>query len=291
MRREIFAVMGASGKVGGHTALHLRKTGASVRAIVRQPGKGEALKREGCEVAVGDLDDTAALTTAFSEASACFVMLPPLFDPAPAFDEARRFIASLAAALRSAAPDRVVALSTIGAQPRNTNLLSQLTMLENELSALPIPVTFLRAAWFLENSSHDLQSARADGVIRSFLQPLDKPFPMVATADVGRLAAQSMQQQRTGARVMELEGPERVTPNRLAECFSKALAHAVRAEAPPRSSWETLFREHGMNNPLPRIAMLDGFNEGWIEFETGPAHSLKGDTTAEVVIEDLARNA
>ena len=69
MSREIFAVMGASGKVGGHTALRLREAGASVRAIVRQPEKGEALKREGCEVAIGDLDDTAALTTALSGAS------------------------------------------------------------------------------------------------------------------------------------------------------------------------------------------------------------------------------
>ena len=160
-------------------------------------------------------------------------------------------------------------------------------MLENELSALPIAITFLRAAWFLENSSHDLQSARADGVIRSFLQPLDKPFPMVATADVGRLAAQSMQSQWTGARVLELEGPERVTPNRLAQCFSKALGRAVRAEAPPRSSWEPLFREQGMNNPFPRIAMLDGLNEGWIEFENGQAGSRKGEVALKTVLQAL----
>jgi NAD(P)H dehydrogenase (quinone) len=28
-----------------------------------------------------------------------------------------------------------------------------------------------------------------------------------------------------------------------------------------------------MKNPLPRMQMLDGFNEGWMEFERGEAGS------------------
>jgi hypothetical protein len=38
-----------------------------------------------------------------------------------------------------------------------------------------------------------------------------------------------------------------------------------------------LFRSQGMTNPTPRIRMLDGFNEGWIEFENGEASSRKGE--------------
>jgi hypothetical protein len=34
-----------------------------------------------------------------------------------------------------------------------------------------------------------------------------------------------------------------------------------------RETWETIFLAQGMKNPLPRMQMLDGFNEGWIEFE------------------------
>ena len=30
-----------------------------------------------------------------------------------------------------------------------------------------------------------------------------------------------------------------------------------------------------MKNPTPRIQMLDGFNEGWIEFESGKANSIE----------------
>jgi len=30
-----------------------------------------------------------------------------------------------------------------------------------------------------------------------------------------------------------------------------------------------------MKNPIPRIQMLDGFNDGWIEFESGERGSRK----------------
>jgi hypothetical protein len=46
-----------------------------------------------------------------------------------------------------------------------------------------------------------------------------------------------------------------------------------------------------MQNPLPRIRMLDGFNEGWIDFERGAANSRKGATRLETVLESLIERA
>ena len=65
--------------------------------------------------------------------------------------------------------------------------------MEQELHGLTIPVTFLRPAWFMENSAWDVASARDSGVIASFLQPVNKPVPMIATTDVGRVAAELIQ--------------------------------------------------------------------------------------------------
>jgi hypothetical protein len=39
-----------------------------------------------------------------------------------------------------------------------------------------------------------------------------------------------------------------------------------------------------MRNPEPRIQMLDGFNQGWIEFESGEAGSRKGAVTLKTVL-------
>jgi uncharacterized protein YbjT (DUF2867 family) len=122
---------------------------------------------------------------------------------------------ALHAALVQANPARVVYLSTIGAQANQSNLLTQHTIIEKAIGGLPNPVTFLRPAWFMENSSWDLAPAREQGVIPGFLQPLDKPVPMVGTADIGKVAAELLQGNWKGHRVVELEGPERV-PNKIA---------------------------------------------------------------------------
>ncbi len=231
--------------------------------------------------------DAGALASAFTGAEGVFVLPPPEFDPAPGFPEGRAIIAAVKRALELSKPKRVVCLSTIGAQATQTNLLTLRTLLEQALRELPIPVTFLRPAWFMENFSWDLPSARDRGVIASFLQPLDKPVPVIATADVGRVAAELIQQDWTGSRVVELEAARRVTPREVGATFAKLLGRSVAVEAVPRETWDALFRSQGMKNPEPRIRMLDGFNEGWIEFEGGQAASLKGSVT----LEDRAREA
>jgi len=61
----------------------------------------------------------------------------------------------------------------------------------------------------------------------------------------------------------------------------------VQVEAVPRAEREAEFRADGAQNPLPRAQMIDGFNEGWIEFEGGEAGSRKGDMPIEAVLRDL----
>jgi hypothetical protein len=92
-----------------------------------------------------------------------------------------------------------------------------------------------------------------------------------------------------GCRVVELE--DRISPNEVAATFAKILSHPVRAEAVPRETWASLFKSQGMRNPTPRIQMLDGFNEGWIEFERGESASAKGSVILETVLRGLVEAA
>jgi uncharacterized protein YbjT (DUF2867 family) len=282
----MFAITGVTGKVGGIVARALLDAKQPVRAVLRDPAKGGEWRKRGCEIAIADLSDAEALTAAFRGAEGVFVLLPPIFDPAPGFPEAQAIVAAVRAALETTHPARVVHLSTIGADATESNLLTQHAMMEQSLGELNTPVTFLRPAWFMENCSLDVDPARKTGVIPSFLQPLDKPVPMVATADIGRTAAKLIQETWRGRRVVELEGPQRVTPNDIAAIFSKLLGRPVRMEVVPRATWEGLFKSQGMKNPMPRIRMLDGFNEGWIKFERGEA-LLKGTVTLETVLQQL----
>jgi uncharacterized protein YbjT (DUF2867 family) len=284
----MYAVTGITGQVGGAAGRVLLNAGLSVRAVVRDAAKGAAWKKRGCEVAVADMNDASALTAAFTGVSGVFVLIPSSFDPEPGFPEVRAIIAALVSAIGAAKPPKVVFLSTIGAQATQPNLLSQLGLVEQALGSLTMPVCFLRAAWFMENSAWDVEPARDRGVISSFLQPLDKPVPMVATADIGRVAAELLQETWTGRRIVELEGPTRVTPNQIAATFAEIFGHPVRAEAVPRQTWEPLFKSQGMKHPEPRIQMLDGFNQGWIEFEQDETMRRNGRIGLKEVLTGLA---
>ena len=283
----MYAITGVTGKVGGVLARALLVEGQAVRAVVRDIAKGRAWAELGCEVALAEMEDAASLSAAFKGADGVFILPPSEFDPLPGFPEARAVIDAVKSALESALPGKVVCLSTIGAQASQPNLLTQRTLMVQALGKLPLSIAFLRPGWFMENAALDVASARDSGVIHSFLQPLDRVVPMVSTGDVGRVAAVLLQERWAGKRVVELEGPERVSPNTLAAAFSKALGSPVHAEIVPRERWESIFRAQGMRNPILRMKMIDGFNEGWIDFSDGGAHVRKGSTTIDQAVATL----
>lgn len=284
----MYAITGITGKVGGALANQLLTAGQPVRAIVRDIARATAWAERGCELVMAHMEDASSLTAAFDGAKGVFILPPSEFDPAPGFPEARAVIDAVSTALLQARPEKVVCLSTIGAQATESNLLSQRTLMEEALRKMPMPVAFLRPGWFMENAAWDVVSARDDGVICSYLQPLDKPFPMVATADVGRVAAELLQKTWSGVRVVELEGPHRISPNDIASAFSRVLNRPVHAEVVDRQTWESLFLSQGMKHPLPRMRMLDGFNEGWIEFESRPDDVMRGQVELDTVLTALA---
>ena len=286
-----YAIMGITGQVGGAVARHLLKNGKAVRGIVRDPAKACDWEAKGVELAAAESGDASALTEAFRGTEGAYVMLPPFFAPSPDFREARAIADALAQALGAAQPVKVVVLSTVGGhRDHGVGILAQLHILENTLANLPIPTTFLRAAWFMENALWDVEPAKA-GTISSFLQPLDRGIPMVATDDIGRVVAEALTSDWSGRRVVELQGPRRYSPNDIAGAFASVLGRSVSAVAVPREEWEGLFKKQGTDDPAPRIEMLDGFNSGWVDFQGPPALQVKGRVELDEVIRSLVSRA
>ena len=282
----MFAVTGITGKVGSWVARGLLAQGQTVRAIVRNQTKGDEWAALGCDVFVASIDDAEAMTEAFRGMEGVFLMTPPNYDPEPGFPDTERNSAAIRTAIEEGRPGRVVFLSTVGAQVAELNLLNNSGMTEAMLRTVPVPVTFLRAAWFMENAAWDIESAKS-GVVHSFLQPLDHQIPMVATEDIAQTAVELLSESWKGVRIVELEGRERYSADDVAAALARALSTPVRNEIVPRSTWEGLFRSQGMKNPLPRIRMVDGFNEGWIDFESGQSGSRKAGTTLQAALQAL----
>jgi NAD(P)H dehydrogenase (quinone) len=290
----MYAVMGVTGQVGSAVAENLLALGKKIRVVVRDPEKAASWGKRGAEIAVADYADAAALTEAFRGAEGVFGMIPPYFAPAPGFPEARAVVAAIKAAIVATRPGRAVYLSTIGAQrAERTGLLMSLHILEEELSQVAVPSAFLRAGWFMENALWDVPSAKNEGKIYSFLQPLDKEFSMVATADIGRVGAETLLQTWSGNRYIEVSGPKKYSPLKVAAAFSKVLGHEVKAVVVPQETWADVFVKQGMpaDRTANRIELLAEFNSGWIAFGVPGTEQATGTVELETALRGLLERA
>jgi NAD(P)H dehydrogenase (quinone) len=286
----MYAVMGITGNVGGAVARTLLAKGETVRGIVRNPEKAGDWQKQGAELFKADYDDVDALTAAFTGVAGVFVMVPPNFAPAPGFAETKATLKVLHEALSRALPSKAVYLSSIGAeQASGLGLITSSHLLEETLGDLPFPHAFLRAAWFFENSAGDVASARTEGKILFQLHPLDRTFPLVATADIGKMGAETLTEGWTETRYIEVAGPEDYSPLDIADAFAEAVGRPVEAIAVPRAEWETLWVSQGMpeGRTAPRAEMVDGFNSGWIHFGVPGTEHVDGTTPLREVITQL----
>jgi uncharacterized protein YbjT (DUF2867 family) len=289
----MYAIIGITGRVGGAIAQNLLAQGEKIRAIVRNIEKAAQWRDRGAEIALADVDDPNALASAFEGTDGVFLMVPPDFAPAPGFPELRKTLASYRAALAKALPKKAVYLSSIGAeQTSGLGLITGSHLLEQTLGDLPIAHAFLRAGWFMENHAWDVTTAQSEGRIFSNLYPLDRKFSLVATADIGKAAADVLRQEWTGTRYIEVAGPEQYSPNDIARALSSALGRTIEAVAVPREGWTEFFVGQGMpqGRTEPRAEMVDGFNSGWIHFGIPDIEHIAGVTSLTSVIAKLVAN-
>lgn len=286
----MYAVMGITGQVGSAVAETLLTDGEQVRAIVRNPKKAAGWADRGVRLFEADFNDARALEAAFRGVKGVFVMIPPNFAPSPDFREAKETVQAIGSALDRAKPEKIVYLSSIGAQQtRGLGLITALHLLEERIGSLSIPSTALRAGWFMENCTWDVAPAREQGKLCSFLQPLDQDFALVAAGDIGRIGAEMLLQNWSGHRHIEVAGPRRYTPRDIAAAFSNALHKSVEALEVPRDTWVSIFVSQGTPEDRTnlRVEMLDAFNSRWIDFGVAGTEHIKGNTELGTVIEGL----
>jgi uncharacterized protein YbjT (DUF2867 family) len=273
----MYLVCGITGKVGGAAARRLLAEGHKVRSLVRDPGKAAEWAEQGAELVRGDITDAAAVAAALAGVEGAFVMQPTPVAVLPSFPEARAITDSLNTALRQVSPPRLVVLSSVGSQqPSGLGNITQTHLLEEALGDLPYPTVFIRAGAFIENNLPGLGRAASTGWFDSFLQPTDRRFPMIATADIGAEVARWLTAHWSGQKVVELGTP--VTPDEIAQAMSEVLGTPVRARAIPREQWAA--RLGAMGLPADKITpweeMQDGFNSGWIDFGLPGTESVAG---------------
>ena len=276
----MFLVMGITGRVGGATAQHLLAQGRKVRALVRNREKAANWSDQGVELVDGDWNDAAAVERALEGVEGAFVMLPAVWAPSPDFREAKSVIANYVAALARAVPPRVVVLSSMGAnRTSGLGMITALSLLEEGLRHLTLPIAYVRAGGFFENFLYGLRVAQ-DGTLPVYYDPTSRKSTMVATDDIGAEVVTLLTGPTwSGHRVVELGSM--VSADEVAAQLGEVLQRDVKAFAIPRAGWAAAFEQFGIpkGHTGPAEAMFDAVNAGWMDLGVAGTEHVAGTTS------------
>ena len=280
----MFLVMGITGKVGGATAKHLLAEGKEVRALVRDREKAASWANRGVELIDGDWNDSAPIERALRGVEGAFIMLPAIWAPSPDFKEAKDVVANYVEALTKAAPPRVVALSSMGAnRTSGLGMITALSLLEQGFRDLTSSIAFVRAGGFFENFLYGLQVAQS-GALPVYYTPTNRKSTMVATNDIGTEVATLLTGPAwSGQRIVELGSM--VSADEVAKQLGEVLHLDVKAFAIPRAGWAEAFEQFGIpkGRTGPAEEMFEAVNAGWMDLGVQGTEHVASTTSARDV--------
>ena len=282
----MFVVFGVTGNTGKVVADTLLSAGKPVRVVVRDAKKGEPWKQKGAEVAVASVDDAAAVEAALRGASGAYVLLPPDYASHTNLADKKRQVDALVAAIPASGVGHVVLLSSVGAQhPDGTGPIKSLYDAEKRLSAVGVPMTFLRAPYFMENWASVLGPAKAEGKLYA---TFERSIPMIATKDIGKAAASLLVEGASKTQIVHLHGPAEHAPSDVAAALSRLLSREVTVVLIPKAHRVGALTAAGLTEDLAGLfaEMGEGVDAGLVAFDAS-GRDVRGSTTLDEVLRGL----
>lgn len=256
----MFVIAGVTGHVGSVCAEALLAKKKPVKVLVRDAKKGESWAKKGAQVAVGTLDDEKLLAQALKGADGFFVLLPPNFAAQDFYGAQRQTADHIAAAVKASGVKHVVMLSSVGADLAEGNgPIRGLHYLETgtQLSAI-------RAGYFQENVGNSVAPAKQAGIFPNFMASADYPVPMIATKDIGALAAELLLG-GPKTEIVDLHGPA-YSIRQVAELLGRQLGKTLKiVDIPPAGHVEAMTKG-GVPEHVAKVfaEMYAGFAQGII---------------------------
>lgn len=269
----MYTITGVTGHVGAVVAKELLARGAPVRAVVRDPARGQAWEQQGAETAVADFNDRAALTEALRGSDGAFVLLPTIATAGDA--EHRQLADSIAAAVGDSGVPHVVLLSSIGADLADgTGPIRWLHHLEHRLRRTGVGSSAIRSWHFQEKVETILPAVLGAGIYPVFGDTADVPTPMIATRDIGGAAADILLAPPSASEVIDLEGPE-YTERDVATRLEATLGTPLDVVTIPRSGWIDAMLDAGLPAPFAHelAALHDAEHDGLLRPRGDRAHT------------------
>ncbi|SHL34821.1 Uncharacterized conserved protein YbjT, contains NAD(P)-binding and DUF2867 domains [Chitinophaga jiangningensis] len=219
-------ITGSIGNISQPLAKQLIAADHAVTIISSNPVKAAAIEALGASAAIGALEDTAFLTTAFSGADAVYTMTPPSFNTNDFIAYAVNIGNSYAQAIGAAGVKRVVNLSSIGAHLASGNgPIAGIHQSEKILNKIPgIGLTHVRAPFFYYNFLNNVEMVRHMGIIGNNY-PADTRIVLVHPAEIAATVAEALQQPVEGVTVKYIYSDDRTAAD-IAATLGSAIGKA-----------------------------------------------------------------
>jgi len=275
----MYVVFGANGHTGSVVADTLIEHGNRVRAVARDPTKLEALRAKGAEVVAADVLDVASVANALRGAEGAYLLIPPDNASTDLVARGRRIIDNYVAGLSQQAIPHAAVLSSVGAQIASGT--GPIVITHHAEMTLPkaagTKFTFVRAAYFMENVLNFAQAIKNDGMIPVFGGGEGHPFAMIATRDIGEVAADALLSPSQIHQWIELSGPKEYSFNDAAAEASAILGRPVKATPLPIDAMAPTMMQFGVSANVAGLyrEMTEALGSGLVRFE-GSKRSMRG---------------
>ncbi|MCC6392936.1 MAG: NmrA family NAD(P)-binding protein [Bryobacterales bacterium] len=286
-----YVIAGITGNVGSVAAGELLARGEKVRGIVRNESRGAGWRERGAEIAAGSLEDREFLRKALGGAAGFFCLLPPNFAVEDFYGWQRRTADEIAGAVKESGVPLVVMLSSMGAdRAEGTGPIKGLHYLENALRGTGTRLAAIRASYFQENAANVLPAARQAGIYPNFLPGANFAIPMVATKDIGRLAARLLREPPGRSEVVDLVGPM-YSARQVCDALGKALGKPLRVVDIPAGGHVDALMQAGLARGLAEVMaeMYGAIGAGLLAAKGDRA--VQGTTGIEETISELVSAA
>jgi uncharacterized protein YbjT (DUF2867 family) len=263
-------VVGATGRLGGEICRRLVAAGKPTRALVRStsdPGKVQALRELGVEVVEGDVRDRASLDAACAGATAAISTvssMPASYQPGENDIETIdvKGIKALIDAAAGAGVDHLVYTSFSGQIDLDFPLRNAKRAVETCLKESGLTYTVLRPSYFMESWLSPAVGFDAPNTKATIYGTGEEPISWISSQDVAKFAVASLDNPAARNAVLELGGPEALTPNQVVGIFERASGKTFEVQYVPADALAA--QQQGATDPMQQsfVALMRCYAQG-----------------------------
>lgn len=272
-----------AGNIGHVVANQLLDQQHDITAISRHPQNCAQLVERGARLIEGSIDVPAVLDSAFAGAEALFWVTPFAFDQQDYIKWARRLAHTAADAAHRHGLERVVLVSSVGAQHEfGVGPIVCCKPAEVAFAQAVPNVCSLRAGSFMENFLAHVPTIAAQGAIYTPHQT-DRPMPIVATRDIAEKAVQALLDLSwRGFLIKGVHGPEDISHATVARIIGEATGRPVRhIEVSPEDARQAMI---GQGLPTFVADLLADMYQGFREGRMVPSEPRSPETTTATTL-------